>query len=77
MDAVLLRGLDTGRVDGPRALTGLFRSVPTERLLRFLDGATGLREDLAIGLRMPVLPMLRTVAELPLLRRTAPGGEAA
>jgi len=77
MDAVLLRGLDTGRVDGPRALTGLFRSVPTERLLRFLDGATGLREDLAIGLRMPVPPMLRTLVELPLLRRTTPGEEAA
>lgn len=69
MDAVLLRALDTGRVDGPRLLTGLFRRVPTERLLRFLDGGTRRREDFAIGLRTPVRPMLRTTAELPFLRR--------
>ncbi|MEV5595235.1 lycopene cyclase family protein [Streptomyces sp. NPDC052496] len=72
MDAVLLRALDTGRVDGAGFFTGLFRGVPMERLLRFLDGGTRLREDLSIGLRTPVLPMLRTVAELPGLRRRPP-----
>ncbi|MFF8955306.1 lycopene cyclase family protein [Streptomyces sp. NPDC014894] len=71
MDAVLLRALDTGRVDGARLLTGLFRHVPTERLLRFLDGATRWDEDLAIGLRTPVRPMLRTAVELPWLPRRA------
>ncbi|MYX42113.1 lycopene cyclase, partial [Streptomyces sp. SID89] len=38
MDAVLLRALDTGRVDGPAFFTDLFRNVPPLRLLRFLDG---------------------------------------
>ncbi|URM92553.1 FAD-dependent oxidoreductase [Streptomyces sp. MRC013] len=74
MDAVLLRALDTGRVDGPDFFTGLFRRVPAERLLRFLDGATSPWEEVGIGLRTPVGPMLRTAAELPFLRRrTTPG----
>lgn len=69
MDAVLLRGLDSGRVDGAAFFEGLFRRVPMERLLRFLDGDTRPYEDIAIGLRTPVGPMLRTVAELPWLPR--------
>ncbi|MFI1017840.1 lycopene cyclase family protein [Streptomyces sp. NPDC020965] len=69
MDAVLLRALDTGRVDGAEFFTGLFRGVPMERLLRFLDGGTRWSEDLTIGLRTPVRPMLRTAVELPWLRR--------
>jgi lycopene beta-cyclase len=76
MDAVLLRALDTGRVDGPQFFTGLFGRVPMERLLRFLDGGTRWVEDFTIGLRTPVVPMLRTAAELPWLprrvHRTAP-----
>lgn len=72
MDAVLLRGLGSGRVDGAEFFEGLFRRVPTERLLRFLDGDTGPYEDFTIGLRTPVGPMLRTVAELPWLPRRAP-----
>ncbi|MBL1088093.1 MULTISPECIES: lycopene cyclase family protein [Streptomyces] len=73
LDAVLLRGLDSGRVDGAAFFSDLFGAVPTERLLRFLDGRSRLWEDLTIGLRTPVLPMLRTVAELPLLpRKSAP-----
>ncbi|WAM00042.1 lycopene cyclase family protein [Streptomyces sp. Je 1-369] len=67
MDAVLLRALDTGRVNGASFFTRLFREVPTERLLRFLDGRTSMREDWTIGLRTPVAPMLRTAAELPRL----------
>ncbi|REK86933.1 lycopene cyclase [Streptomyces inhibens] len=69
MDAVLLRALDTGRVAGADFFPRLFRRVPTERLLRFLDGRTRLYEDLTIGIHTPVLPMLRTVAELPRLPR--------
>ncbi|MDX3365198.1 lycopene cyclase family protein [Streptomyces sp. ME02-6987-2C] len=73
MDAVLLRALDTGRIDGPRFFTDLFRRVPAERLLRFLDGTTSLREEWGIGLRTPVRPMLRTAAEVPFLpRRSQP-----
>ncbi|MCP9985516.1 lycopene cyclase family protein [Streptomyces sudanensis] len=74
LDAVLLRALDTGRVDGPEFFTGLFRRVPAERLLRFLDGATSPWEEFGIGLRTPVGPMLRTAAELPFLRRRTPTG---
>lgn len=69
MDAVMLRALDTGRVDGAAFFTGLFRSVPPARLFRFLDGSAPLREELLVGLRTPVVPMLRTVAELPFLPR--------
>ncbi|MFC9945713.1 lycopene cyclase family protein [Streptomyces pratensis] len=73
MDAVLLRALDTGRVDGPRFFTDLFRRIPMERLLRFLDGGSTPWEEFGIGLRTPVIPMLRTAAELPFLARRAPG----
>ncbi|MER5965412.1 lycopene cyclase family protein [Streptomyces sp. NPDC002057] len=70
MDAVLLRGLATGRVRGASFFGRLFRTVPTERLLRFLDGRTSPAEDVLIGLRTPVLPMLRSAAGLPFLART-------
>ncbi|MFF9901360.1 lycopene cyclase family protein [Streptomyces longispororuber] len=69
MDAVLLRALDSGRVDGPELFTRLFARVPGARLLRFLDGDTRLHEDLAIGLRTPAGPMLRSALDLPRLRR--------
>ncbi|MEU9034093.1 lycopene cyclase family protein [Streptomyces sp. NPDC048352] len=69
MDAVLLRGLDTGRIDGAAFFTRLFHEVPCTRLLRFLDGTTRPVEEFAIGLRTPVLTMLRTAAEMPLLSR--------
>ncbi|QNE73408.1 lycopene cyclase [Streptomyces finlayi] len=72
MDAVVLRALDTGRIDGPRFFTDLFRRTPTERLLRFLDGGSTPWEEFGIGLRTPVIPMLRTAAELPFLRRRTP-----
>ncbi|MFC8274260.1 lycopene cyclase family protein [Streptomyces sp. NPDC057271] len=71
MDAVLLRALDTGRIDGPAFFTDLFRRTPTPRLLRFLDGATSVREEWGIGLRTPVGPMLRTAVEVPFLPRRA------
>ncbi|MEV7127913.1 lycopene cyclase family protein [Streptomyces sp. NPDC093260] len=77
MDAVLLRALDTGRVDGPAFFTDLFRNVPPHRLLRFLDGVSTPREEWCVGLRCPVGPMLRTALELPFLprRHLAPRAE--
>ncbi|MEU6591431.1 lycopene cyclase family protein [Streptomyces sp. NPDC046881] len=69
MDAVLLRALDSGRVDGPELFGRLFARVPMARLLRFLDGSTLPHEDLGIGLRTPVGPMLRSALELPRLPR--------
>ncbi|RCH66649.1 lycopene cyclase [Streptomyces sp. SDr-06] len=69
MDAVLLRALDSGRVDGPELFCRLFAQVPTVRLLRFLDGRTNWLEDLSVGRHTPVAPMLRTAVELPGLPR--------
>ncbi|MEU6313345.1 lycopene cyclase family protein [Streptomyces sp. NPDC047014] len=69
MDAVLLRALDTGRVDGPELFCRLFARVPAARLLRFLDGPTSLFEDLAVGRHAPAGPMLRSALELPTLPR--------
>ncbi|WP_030769931.1 lycopene cyclase family protein [Streptomyces sp. NRRL F-2664] len=71
MDAVLLRALATGRVDGPDLFCRLFTRVPAPRLLRFLDGRTNLFEDLAVGRHAPAGPMLRSAAELPGLPRRA------
>ncbi len=72
LDSVMLRALDTGRVDGASFFTRLFREVPTKQLLRFLDGRTHWWEDVRIGLHTPVRPMLRTVLEVPRLPRRAP-----
>ncbi|MFD8946402.1 lycopene cyclase family protein [Streptomyces sp. SID8016] len=69
MDAVMLRALDTGRIDGSDFFGRLFRGVPAERLLTFLDGGSRWYEDLLVGVRTPVGPMLRTVAELPFTSR--------
>ncbi len=75
MDAVMLRAVDSGRVDGGEFFSGLFRTVPGERLLRFLDGTSRGYEDVLVGLRTPVAPMLRTVIELPFRpKRQAPAG---
>ncbi|MER7923018.1 lycopene cyclase family protein [Streptomyces sp. NPDC096057] len=69
MDAVMLRALDSGRVDGATFFSRLFSQVPMKRLLRFLDGRTHLHEDIAVGVRTPVLPMLTSAAELLYLPR--------
>ncbi|WSM87953.1 lycopene cyclase family protein [Actinacidiphila glaucinigra] len=69
MDAVMLRALATGRVGGAAFFEELFRRNPAERVVRFLDGASSLRDEWAIGLSTPVMPMLRSLAELPLLPR--------
>ncbi|WP_043405373.1 MULTISPECIES: lycopene cyclase family protein [Streptomyces] len=72
MDATLLHALDRGRVDGPAFFTRLFTAVPTPRLLRFLDGRTGLTEDLGIGLHVPVAAMLVSALSLPFTPRRSP-----
>ncbi len=61
MDALLLRALEGGHLDGATFLTGLFARQPAERVLRFLDGATTPREDLAIMRTAPALSMLRAL----------------
>jgi len=61
MDALLLRALDGGLLDGAAFFADLFERQPTERVLRFLDGSTSLREDLAVMASAPRAPMLRAV----------------
>ncbi|MEU5668203.1 lycopene cyclase family protein [Streptomyces longwoodensis] len=69
MDAILLHALDSGRVDGPAFFSRLFARVPPERLLRFLDGATSLPEDLAVGAHVPTAAMLTSALRLPFTPR--------
>ena len=64
MDAVLLRALDSGRLDGAAFLTDLFDRHPLERVLRFLDGASSPRAELAVMASAPRGPMLRATAEV-------------
>jgi lycopene beta-cyclase len=59
MDAVMLRALDQGLAGGPDLFVRLFDHNPAERVLRFLDGETSLREDLALMRASPVLAMGR------------------
>ncbi|MFC4496889.1 lycopene cyclase family protein [Streptomyces ovatisporus] len=69
MDAVLLRALAEGRVDGAGFFTDLFRRNSLDTVVRFLDGRSTAAEEWAIGLRTPVVPMLRTLAGLPFVPR--------
>lgn len=61
MDAVALRAWDSGAVGGPEFFDRLFDRNPASRVLRFLDGATGPVEDLAVMRSSPLLPMTAAV----------------
>ena len=76
MDAVLLRALDAGYMDGAALFTALFDANPPQRVLRFLDGATTPRQDLALMRAAPTLPMMRATAgdAAARLRARLPGG---
>lgn len=63
MDAVLLRGLDSGRVDGAAFFTRLFARNALPGVLEFLDGPSNLLRELSIGATTPLLPMSLTAAE--------------
>ncbi|XVU29806.1 lycopene cyclase family protein [Actinoplanes sp. CA-054009] len=62
MDAVQLRALDRGLVDGVAFFDRLFDRNPAERVLRFLDGTTSWGEDLRLMASSPLLPMTRAAA---------------
>jgi lycopene beta-cyclase len=64
MDAVLLRALADGRLDGPDFFTRLFDRNPPQRVLRFLDGAGGPASELALMATTPRGPMLRAAASV-------------
>jgi len=59
LDAVMLRALDSGGVDGPDLFTRLFERNSAERVLRFLDGAGSPAGDLAVIRSAPKGPMTR------------------
>jgi len=63
MDAILLRALDRGYVRGPELFTGLFADNPSDRVVRFLDGQSGLIDDLALMRTAPMPPMVRATVE--------------
>ncbi|GAB3840245.1 lycopene cyclase family protein [Micromonospora andamanensis] len=64
MDAVALRALDAGLVDGPDFFGRLFDRNPASRVLRFLDGHTTVAEDLAVMRSTRLQPMVTaTVAD--------------
>jgi lycopene beta-cyclase len=63
MDAVLLRALDRGYIRGPELFTGLFAANPSDRVVRFLDGQSGLIDDLALMRTTPMPPMIRATVE--------------
>jgi lycopene beta-cyclase len=61
LDAVLLRALDRGGLDGARFFTDLLARQPTERVLRFLDGESSPAQELAVMAAAPRAPMLRSL----------------
>jgi lycopene beta-cyclase len=63
MDTLLLQALDGRMLDGAAFFADLFAAQPTERVLRFLDGSTSLREDLAVMASAPKAPMIRAVLD--------------
>lgn len=68
-DAVLLRALDRGLVDGRRLLTDLLVANPYA--LGFLDGTTTLRQELSVLAAAPRLAMARATAGALRARLTA------
>jgi len=58
-DALLLRGLLHGDIDGSRFFPLLFERNPVARVLDFLDGLTTPAQDLALIASVPRTPMLR------------------
>ena len=63
LDAVLLRALDRGYVQGPDLFTGLFERNPSDRVVRFLDGLSGPVDELALMRTTPMRPMVRATIE--------------
>jgi lycopene beta-cyclase len=63
MDAVLLRAIHRGHVDGAGLLAELFAAVSPGVLVRFLDGRSSLADDLAVMRAAPALAMIRSGGE--------------
>ncbi len=61
LDAVLLRALDRGYLDGPEFFLRLFDRQPATRVLRFLDGLTTPFGELSVMASSPFWPMMRAI----------------
>ncbi|WP_342776488.1 lycopene cyclase family protein [Streptomyces diacarni] len=78
MDAVWLRALAQGRIDGPAFFTRMFTRNPLDRVLSFLHGTSSPLQDIVLGSHCPIAPMSRTLAELPFVpRQPAHGSDPA
>jgi len=62
MDSLVLEAVARSRLAGDELFVELFRRNPVHRVLGFLDGSTGLVDDLRLMASAPRGPMLRTVA---------------
>lgn len=71
LDAVMLRAVDTGRLDAARFFVDLFRDNPGPRLLTVLDGTSTLAQDARFVGSAPVRPMLTSAVDRG--RRRPPG----
>ncbi|RIH83451.1 lycopene cyclase family protein [Meiothermus luteus] len=72
MDSVLLHLLERGYAPGERVFSRLFRKNPPQRVLRFLDEATGWLEDLQVMASVDIPVFARAVLGT-LLRRWGVG----
>ncbi|GAA2005082.1 lycopene cyclase family protein [Nocardiopsis rhodophaea] len=63
MDSVLLRALDSGRLDGAAFFARLFARNDMREILDFLDGRSVLGRELLMGATAPVVPMSVTALE--------------
>ncbi|MEV0839733.1 lycopene cyclase family protein [Actinocatenispora sera] len=61
-DAILLRAIDRGLVDGPRLFTELLTRHPPDRILGFLDGTSTRRDEARILAGTPIPGMVRATA---------------
>jgi len=79
MDSLVLEAVARSRLAGDELFVELFRRNPVHRVLGFLDGSTGLLDDLRLMASSPRGPMLRTVAGRARRRSGAagPGGVGA
>ncbi|MEU7872929.1 lycopene cyclase family protein [Dactylosporangium sp. NPDC049140] len=66
LDTVLLRVLDRDPDQLETAFARLFAASPADRVLRFLDEQSSLRDDLRIVASLPPAPYLRALAGNPL-----------
>ncbi|NIZ90761.1 lycopene cyclase [Kineosporiaceae bacterium B12] len=62
MDSLVLEAVARSRLAGDELFVQLFTRNPVHRVLGFLDGSTGLADDLRLMASSPRGPMLRTVA---------------